>query len=232
MSPETLARRLAPFRTTGRIPVLPTRWQIFQGELQMWAWVISTDVTEEARYTGAPLAHPWARQPVIFYTIGPDHLRIGTGMGARPESTAAHLHFTFHRGLPVWDLQVLQSHPGGLSLLRDQTEQMLAEQSPWARRRMRRLRWILPQPEAYLSRFLGEEGWIARAEALDYGDNPDPGAIPDEFHSVVAFMEHCAQSFPEQPSHHERAVALDLAHHFTRRFRERGGFGWFGRVAA
>lgn len=232
MTPETLDRRLAPFRTAGRIPTLPTRWQIFQGELQMWGWVISTDVTEEARYAGALLAHPWARQPVIFATIGLDHLRIGTGMGAAPESTAAHLHYTFHRGLPVWDLQVLQTHPHGLALLREQSAQMLAEETPWARRRMKRLRWILPHPEEYLQQFLGPEGWIARAEAFDYGPNPDPDAVPDEFHSVVAFMEHCARSFPERPSEHERVVALDLAHHFSRRFRERGGFGWFGRAPA
>ena len=228
MNRTLLARRLEPFRDRGHIPRIPTRWQVFLGELQMWGWVISTDVTDEPRYAGAPLAHPWARQPLIFSIVGLDHLRIGTGLGARPISVVDHLHFTYHRGMPVWDLQVLQTHPRGLGLLEERTRVLLEQESQWSLSRMRRLRWVLPRPEDYLHQFLGPSGWIARAEAFDYGPTPSSdGVLPREFHSVVAFMEYCEASFPENPQHHGWRAPLDMMFHGTRRLRERGGFGWF-----
>ncbi len=220
--------RLSPFREAGLLDAVPTPWQVRQGELVMWPWVLSTDVTEEARYRGAPLGHPLLRQPVIFARVGLDHLRIGTGLGAHLDSVCAHLHFTWHRGMPVWDLQVVQTWPGGLAHLRRQTEALLAGTAPSVRRTRRLVGLVLPDPEDYYRRFLGPKGWIARAERFDYPTAAEVGApVPEEFFSLVAFARWARRSFPERvrrrrlPGH-----VLGLA---TRRFREGRGFGWFDR---
>ena len=111
--------RLAPFVEAGLIPVLPTHAQIAQGEVEMLPYVISSDATVEPRYAGAPLGHPVVRQPILLALIGRDHLDTGTGVACELDSVIRHLHFTYHQGMPVWDLQVIQTHPGGLQRLRE-----------------------------------------------------------------------------------------------------------------
>lgn len=215
-----LERRLRRFTEAGLIDRLPTRAQIIQGELEMGLYVISTDVTEEARYAGVPLSHPLLRQPLIFSRIGLDHLRIGTGMGAAAISVVRHLQFTIHQDMPVWDLQLLQTHEGGLALLRAELDSVLAGRAPSTRSRLRLLSLIFPEPAEYLSRFLGEDGWIARAERMDY-PAPSPDGLLPAFSSLPAFMNYVAQAHPERLPLHRVPWLV------TRRLREGRGMGWF-----
>lgn len=221
-----LTQRLQPFLERGLIEGVPSRFQILQGELQMWPTVLSTDVTDEARYAGAPLGHPVLRQPVIFAMIGLDHLRIGTGLGAAVGSTVSHLHFTFHAGMPVWDLQVLQTHPDGLARLRAGTEALLARHAPADRHRMRWLARVLPHPEGYLRSFLGPEGYIARAERFDYPTaREEAPALDEAFFSVTGFMNHCL-GLPEHPRQLGVRLPVHLLALATERFREGKRLGW------
>jgi hypothetical protein len=214
--------RLAPFLDAGLLGGVPTRWQVFQAELEMWGWVISTDVTDESRYSSGVMGHPVARQPFIFREVGLDHLRIGTGLGCALESIVTHLHLTWHSGMPAWDLQVIQTHPGGLDHLRARTEELLTGESPRARRHTRLAGRILADPRDYWQRF---EGWIQRAEAMDYPSAASLGsAMPEEFHALVPFMQH-ASTLPVSPSW-SPALPLELARRATRRFREVGSPGW------
>jgi hypothetical protein len=208
---------------------VPSRLQILQGELEMWPYVISTDVTDESRYAGAWLGHPLVRQPFIFSLIGRDHLRVGTGLRSKLGSIITHLHFTHHSGMPVWDLQVVQTHPDGLAQLRQRTVELLDGSSPFARRARRILPHILPEPDSYLEQFIGVQGWIARAERFEYSTAADDGSsMPEEFNSVAGFMQYCADTFPERV---EEVGLLRwpgrVARLATRRFREGKGFGWF-----
>jgi hypothetical protein len=192
-----LARRLDVFRRAGWIPEIPTRFQVTSGELEMLPYVLSPDATEERRYRYRVMGHPVIRQAMIFREIGPDHLDPGTGLRARLASVIRHLQFTYHQGMPVWDLQVLQTHEGGLEAFRRATHRLLSGATPEDRRRMLRLSTILRDPAAYLERFLGDEGWIARADRMDYASPSDEGsAFPSEFFSLVGFMEHCARKRP------------------------------------
>lgn len=223
-------RRLQPFVAAGLLPAVPTRWQILQGELAMAPYVVSTDVTDEWRYRRAPLGHPVLRQPLIFREIGFDHFILGTGMSASAMAVCRHLQFTFHRGMPVWDLQVLQTNAGGLELLEQTTSALLEARTADDRRVRRRLERILPDPETYLRRFVGSDGYVARAAAFDY---PEPSrnnpAVPPEYASLVTFMRH-AETYPQHP----RDLPLPrwpghIARLATRRWREHGGLGWFRR---
>lgn len=217
-----IERRLAPFLARGLIRRVPTRWQLLQGTLEMTPYVLSSDATAEQRYAGTPFGHPILRQPLIFARVGLDHLRTGAALGAKLGSVCAHLHLTHHQGMPVFDLQVVQTHPDGLARLRARTEELLENQSARARRDNRLVALILPRAAEYYRQFLGADGWIARAERFDYPTAQDEGAaLPEEFWSLTSFLEHCATTFPatsrewpwsRYPGH--------LARLATRRFRD------------
>jgi hypothetical protein len=229
MAPDDLTGRLRVFLEAGLLPRVPTPWQIRQGELEMTPYVISTDATAEEGYAGAPLGHPLLRQPLVFSQVGRDHLRVGSALGVRHAALCAHLALTYHRGMPVFDLQAVQTHPDGLARLRQAMQELAAGATPEARRRRRIAALVLARPDAYVAEFLGEDGWIARAERLDYPSAADQGsAFPPEFFSLVGFLAYCAEAFPAQPGDLPwRRLPGHLARLAGRRFREGRGFGWF-----
>ena len=221
-----LASRLRVFTDAGLLRRIPTPWQLRQGEWEMTPYVMSTDATVEAGYTR--LGHPLLRQPIILREVGRDHFATGSALGVKLESLCAHLQLTYHQGMPVFDLQVVQTHPDGLAVLRAALEDMAAGATPLGRRRRRIAQMILLDPDAYLGRFFGADGWLARAERLDYPLPADEGAaFPPEFFSLVGLLNYCAESFPAEPPSWVR-VPGQLLHHAGRRFREGRGFGWFG----
>lgn len=192
-----IAQRLTPFMRQGLIRVAPTHWQITQGEMQMLPYVLTPDITDEGRYDGTPFGHPVLRQPIIFSQIGRDHLRTGSGLECKLESVMKHLHFTIHAGMPVFDLQVIQTHPGGLERFRCYSEQLQHSNETWARRTRALIDLIIPNAGDYREQFIELDGWIDRAGRFDYADaiadNPN---FPPEFTSFVHFMNFCADTFP------------------------------------
>lgn len=225
-----LNQRLAVFVRAGLVDRVPTRWQLRQGEIEMTPYVISTDATAVEPYVGARFGHPVLRQPLIASQVGLDHFRTGSGLGAKVPSQCRHLHLTYHQGMPVFDLQVLQTHDDGLDVLERKTHELLAGSTREARRIHRLASLCLARPADYHEQFLGDDGWIARARRFDY---PQPGdedsAFPPEFFSLVGLVNYCARAFPARwaevgwsrlPGH--------VAHLLGRRFRDGGGFGWVG----
>lgn len=228
-----LSERLRVFLDAGLLRAIPTAFQIRQGELAMLLYVVSSDATDESRYVGRPLGHPLVRQPLILSQVGVDHLDPGCSLGARLSSVATHVLFTFHQGMPVYDLQLMQTHANGLSWFRREVEEHLDGRTPRARRRNALLATILNDPAEYHRRFLGEDGYIARAERLDYPRPEDEGSdFPPEFFSLVGFLDHCASAYPRSPS---EVGALRLPTHLarlaTRRIREGKGVA-LGRIRA
>jgi hypothetical protein len=223
--------RVRPFLDAGLLRAVPTRWQIRLGQIEMTPYVISTDATAEEGYRSG-FGHPLVRQPIIFSQVGLDHLRTGSALGARLDSLCAHLQLTFHRGMPVFDLQAVQTHPGGLDRL---AEAIDAIRTGRAARRHAIARLILRDPDAYFARFTGADGWIERARRFDYPSAADQESdFPPEFFSLVGFLDHCTRSFPPRPSADPRQVARApgrLVALATRRFREGRGFGWFDHGA-
>lgn len=222
MDRETLTRRLRPFLDAGLLAAVPGRWQIRRAELEMAPYVVSRDATDDAGYRGAPLGHPVLRQPLIASRVGRDHFAVGCGLGVAFESQCDHLHLTFHRGFPVFDMQILQTHPRGLERFAAQTDELLAGRTRRARRTGRLARLILADPPGYHRRFVGPGGWISRAAVFD---TPAPGeagsAFPPEFFSLTGLLSYALELPATRPGPRE-ALA-----HLGRRFREGGRLGWF-----
>jgi len=198
---EELERRLRPFLDAGLLTRIPTRFQIRQGEAAMVPYVISSDATDEARYTRTLFGRPLVRQLVIFSMVGRDHLDPGCSLGARFASIATHLLFTYHQGMPVFDMQLLHTHPEGLPRFRKVVEDHLARATREAESRARWIGRILADPDAYHRLFLGDDGFIARAERFEYPTPADEGSdFPPEFFSLASFLQHCAETYPRTPA--------------------------------
>jgi hypothetical protein len=227
MRPQDLERRLRPFLDAGLMTRIPTTFQIRQGECAMLPYVLSSDATDEAQYTRSVFGHPIVRQFLILSMVGRDHLNPGCSLGARFESIATHLLATFHQGMPVFDLQLMHTHPNGLGRFREILTEHLARATPRAKRRARWIGRILVDPNAYHQLFLGEQGFIARAERMDYRAPEAEGSdLPPEFFSLAGFLEHCARTYPPAASD---VGWSNLPRHLLgllgRRFREGKGLG-------
>lgn len=226
LSDGELQDRLRTFSEAGILREVPTRWQLLQAEIEMTPYVISTDATAEEGYRRNVLGHPLVRQALIFAHVGRDHLRTGSALGARLESICAHLILTFHRGMPVFDLQVIQTHDGGLARLAAAIDEVRTASTRTGLQRRALARRLFRDPDAYYAQFAD---WMARAERFDYPHPADEGSkFPPEFFSLVALAEYAAIRFPARaadlawaryPTH-----VLELA---SRRFRDGNGFGWF-----
>jgi hypothetical protein len=221
-----LQQRLAVFVDAGLLPRVPTRWQLLQGEIEMTPYVVSTDATAEEGYRDHLASHPLVRQLRLFAHVGVDHLRTGSALGARLDSVCAHLILTFHRGMPVFDLQVVQTHERGLDRLRDAIEDTLSGATPIGRRRRAIGATLLRDHVAYLHELLDH---IPRAARFDYPSAGDQGStFPREFWSLVDLAAYCERSFPARP----RDLSLSryprhLARLASRRARDGKRMGWF-----
>lgn len=229
-----LKNRLQAFLDAGLVNTIPTHFQIWQGETEMTPYVLSSDATAEEGYVGARFGTPWIRQPLIFSQVGRDHFRVGCALNASLQSVCTHLHLTYHRGMPVFDLQLIQTHPGGLDILERSIIEILDGSTPTTRRRKKIASLILARPEEYLEKFLGPSGWIARARRFDY---PPPtvelSSFPPEFYGLVDFMNYCARSFPATPSDLPWvAYPQHFARLFLRRLREGKSFAFWNDASA
>jgi len=223
------------FVDAGLLARIPTRWQLLQGELEMTPYVVSTDATAEEGYRDHLASHPLVRQLAIFRHVGLDHLRTGSALGAKLESVCAHLILTFHRGMPVFDLQVIQTHHGGLDRLRAAIRETLDRSTALGVRRRAIADRLLRDPVDYFERFLGDDGYLSRAARFDYPMAQDQGSsFPREFWSLIDLAAYCERSFPARPrdlawTHYPRHLAR-LA---SRRARDGRRMGWFaGQRAA
>ncbi len=201
---EALSRdphtRLGVFVDAGLIPQVPTRFQLLQGQLEMAPFVLLPDEGDAERYAGAPLGHPLLRTPLVFWEIGVDHMRIGHGLHAAAESLYRHLMFVWHEGMPAYDLQLIQTVPGGLETFRRYVQDIDSGATPERARQRKRIDLIIPQASDYRRRFLEPGGWIDQAVALDYpGEEEVASFLRPEFMSLIRFSNYCASTFPRQP---------------------------------
>ncbi|TNE85941.1 MAG: hypothetical protein EP330_23685 [Deltaproteobacteria bacterium] len=228
-----LQKRLQIFVDAGLVTRVPTRFQLLQGEFEMTPYVLSTDATMEDAYNDTLAAHPVLRQPALLREIGLDNLKTGSGLGMRLTSICKHLHFTWHQGFPVFDLQIIMTHPGGLDEFERRTHDLLADELPHAQRWNQLARRLFPDPAAYYGQFLGEDGWIARARRFE---NPSPADVgsdfPEEFFSLANFAQYCADTFPEHPSELGLRTPGRLLWLAGRRSREGRSQGWVDQLRA
>ena len=167
----------------------------------MAPYVALPDAGDQARYAGAPLGHWLLRTPIVFGEIGLDHFRAGHGLHAREESIFRHLNFVFHEGMPIFDLQLVQTFELGLERFRAYTFAIEEASTPKARSQQRRIDWILPNASSYRQRFLEPGGWIDQCAAFDYsGGDEVADFLRPEFTSLVRFVNYCADTFEPWPT--------------------------------
>lgn len=215
------AVRLAVFVDAGLIEQVPTTFQLLQGQLEMAPFVLLPDAGDDDRYAGAPLGHPLLRTPLVFWEVGPDHLRIGHGLHAAAESLYRHLMFVYHEGMPAYDLQLIQTVPGGLATFRQYAQDIEDGRTPERARQRKRIDLVVPSASRYRRCFLEPGGWIDQAEALDYpGEEEVAAFLRPEFMSLIRFSNYCARTFPRQPLDLPlRRLPGHLAELASRRFR-------------
>ena len=220
--------RLRPFLDAGLLSDLPTPFQLRQGELEMAPWVISTDVTDESAYRRSIWAHPVLRQPRLLVEIGLDHFAMGSGLNSALGSVVKHLQLTWHSGFPVFDLQLIQTHEGGLDALRRSLLASRDGTTAEGRRLDGLARRLFVDADGYYARFLDDGGWIDRAAAFDYPTAAEEGsAVPEHFFGLAPLIDHCARAYPATPGEVGLGrVPLHSVRLVTARFREVGGFGW------
>ncbi|TNF27840.1 MAG: hypothetical protein EP329_18995 [Deltaproteobacteria bacterium] len=220
LSPAGLRTRLRPFLKRGLIRGVPTSWQLLQGQIEMAPYVVMPDKGDRLRYAGAPFGHPILRQPLLLAEIGLDHLRVGHGLGARLDSQLKHLAFVSHEGMPVYDLQLLQTHEDGLERLRRFFLAIDAGATSEGRRHRRLAELIIPDAAGYRARFTARGGFIDRAARFDY---PPPSAdfLRPELSSLTGFIDYCLERFDPEPAGTPLwRHAAHLAELSTRRLRE------------
>lgn len=221
---EKLRVRLAPFLERGLLTAVPNSWQILQGTLEMMPYVVSYDATSEASYRRHILASPAVRQVFLIQQIGLDHLNIGAGLSVSRESICKHLLFTWHEGMPTYDLQLAQTHPDGLSELRRRLRAAMKPKTDEERRLRRQAERLFPDPDAYFMKFLANGGWLDRACAFDYPSARTEGAhLPEEFYSLVGFLRHCLYKPATLQDVGVFHVPAHLAFLGLRRFRDQMG---------
>jgi len=208
-------------REAGLVDALPTAWQRLLGQIEMAPYVVMPDAGDAARYAGARCGHPLLRTPIVVSQIGWEHLRIGHGLDASLRALVLHLAYVFHEGMPTFDLQLVQTHEGGLDALRRFLEALDDGLEP---HHERLIDLVIPDARTYRRQFLEPGGWIDRAARFDYPTPTTAAAfLRPEFTQLTTFLTYCREAFPatprgDTPWRNARRIA-SLA---TRRLRERG----------
>jgi len=181
---------------------VPTKWQIFQGSVEMLQYVVIPDSDDGRRYAGAPLGHPILRTPfLVGYTLG-GHFNVGSGLRASERSLQKHLLAVYHFGQPVYDLQLVQTFPDGLERLRRKFSDVHAARTRLSKFERAFVGSIVPAWDDYCEAILGH---IERADRFEY--DQAPAWARKEFWSLSDFMNHCADAYPST-MHGERPLAL------------------------
>jgi len=196
---KDLAQRLQVFQEAGLIDTIPTEWQLFLGQIEMAPYVVMPDAGDDGRYAGAPLGHPLLRTPVVFSQIGWEHLRVGHGLHSSLVALLLHVAYVFHEGMPSFDLQLVQTHPGGLKALRGFLSDLDGSDDAFFRHHRRLIDLVVPNATEYRKAFVVPGGFIDRAEAFAYPTGHDVAEfLRPEFTDLCRFVSYCAATFPKR----------------------------------
>jgi hypothetical protein len=139
----------------------------------------------------------------------PRQLITDTGLTQTPGQLVRHLLSVYHEDAFLgYDLQMLQSHPGGLALLGREARRVLAGDTLWAPLLRRLVGW-----PAYHGRL------VELAEAAERFEYPDPLDLDGRFTSLVGFARFCC-SMPDWPERGFYGFDLGRIGHRI------GGDGW------
>lgn len=199
MSRDTLLReRLGFFVDAGLLAAVPSAWQVRVGWLAMLPVTLSESERERTRSRSTWLGQIPIRVPLQTLYSPPQALA-ETGLYEPAEPIVRHLLSVYHEDAFLgYDLQLLQSHAGGLALLRRRASEV-ASSRRWVARGLRQL-------VAWPGYHAGLVALAERAERFDY---PDPLDLDRRFVTLVGFAAFCL-SLPDWPP--REFYGFDLAH--------------------
>jgi hypothetical protein len=180
--------RIGFFVKHGLVERTPSPWQVKVGWLAMLPITLSESERERARSRATWLGQVPVRVPLqVLYN--PRQLIADTGLTNEPAQIVRHVLSVYHEDAFLgYDLQLLQSHPGGLALLRREAKRVVDRETRWA---------------PLLTKLVGWPGYHARlielAEAAERFEYPDPLDLDRRFTSLVGFAELC-RSMPDWPA--------------------------------
>lgn len=190
LSPARVQRSLDRVQAAELVPTTPTVWQIELGVLRMWHRTVFRSETIGTS-VGNALRPGWRARLMLFRPLRfPFLLKERavapwdpSGLLSSPDRLICHLLGAHHDGVQfLYDLQMLQTEPGALERLRDQTAEVVNTNSP-------RSRWLrdLCAYEGYHERLLkGVNDFLAGSLA------PPPSQSNDPDICFLAYLRWCA----------------------------------------
>lgn len=184
---RAIEERMGFFVKHGHLDRLPSPWQVRVGGLAMLPVTLSESERERERSRSTWMGQVPIRVPLqLLYN--PRQLLADSGLTQRPASVVRHVVSVYHEDAFLgYDLQLLQSHPGGLALLREEASKVVEGRTRWAPY----LRGLVAWP-GYHARLVELAG---AAERFEY---PDALDVDPRFATLVGFARFCG-SMPDWP---------------------------------
>ncbi len=164
------------FVTQGLLRAVPTAKQVFAATVEMLPFAFNETPVERRANRRTLLGHIPLRVPLqLLYC--PEQAVVWNGLLCTPRTLVKHLLSAFHEdGVLAYDLQLLQSHPGGLELLAARAAEVARGRHPLSR--------VLSGIAGGYHAHLAEQA--ERAERFEY-----PVDLHPHFSSLVGFGRYC-----------------------------------------
>ena len=179
--------RLGMFVDRGMLDALPSPWQLRVGWAAMLPIALSESERERERSRSTWLGQIPIRVPLQL-AYGPRQLVSALGLDLEARDLVRHLLCVYHEdAFLAYDLQLLQSHRGGLDLLEREAKRVVSGDNHLAPVLRRVVAW--PGYHA---------GLIELARAAARFEYPDPLDLDRRFCSLVGFARFCC-TLPDWP---------------------------------
>jgi hypothetical protein len=179
--------RLGTFVRAGRLERVPSPWQLRIGTAVMLPITFGESERERARSRSTFAGQVPVRVPLqLLYS--PRQLLSTSGIELRARDIVRHLLCVYHEDAFLgYDLQLLESHVGGLELLELEATRVIDRRE---------------RIGALLERVVGGPGYHARlvelAARARAGEYPDPLDLDPRFCTLLGFARFCC-SLPDWP---------------------------------
>jgi hypothetical protein len=179
--------RLGWFVRAGRLERVPSPWQVRIGTAVMLPITLSESERERARSRSTFAGQVPIRVPLqLLYS--PRQLLTTSGLELRARDIVRHLLCVYHEDAFLgYDLQLLESHAGGLELLEREATRVVEGRN--------RLSPLLEQVVGWPGYHAGLIELAARARGEKY---PDPLDLDPRFCTLLGFAQFCC-SLPDWP---------------------------------
>jgi hypothetical protein len=180
--------RIGWFVRAGRLERVPTPWQVRMGTAVMMPITFSESERERARSRSTLAGQVPIRVPLqVLYA--PRQVLSSSGLELRARDIVRHLLCVYHEDAFLgYDLQLLESHVGGLELLEREAARVVDRRNA-----------LTP----LLERVVGWPGYHARLVELAMraraGEYPDPLDLDPRFCTLLGFARFCC-SLPDWPA--------------------------------